>query len=136
MRLILSGAFDRHPNLRMVLGHLGEGIPYWLWRIDNLYAKTYAWARDVLNMVKLELKPSEYFQRNIWITTSGMFDHDALDYCLTKVGAERVLFAVDYPYEDSGVATEFLAKANLDDEQRAAISHRNAERLFRVPPTA
>ncbi|MEK8174481.1 amidohydrolase family protein [Streptomyces sp. M19] len=136
MRLILSGAFDRHPNLRMVLGHLGEGIPYWLWRTDNLYAKTYAWARDVLNMVRLELRLSEYFQRNIWITTSGMFDHDALDYCLAKVGAERVLFAVDYPYEDSGVATEFLAEANLDDEQRAAISHRNAERLFRLPLVA
>ena len=134
MRLILSGAFDRHPNLRMVLGHLGEGIPFWLWRIDNLHAKTYAWARDVLGMVRLELKPSEYFQRNIWITTSGMFDHDALSYCLAKVGAGRVLFAIDYPYEDSSVATEFLAKADLDDEQRAAISHRNAERLFRVPP--
>jgi predicted TIM-barrel fold metal-dependent hydrolase len=136
MRLILSGAFDRHPNLRMVLGHLGEGIPYWLWRIDNLHAKTYAWARDVLGMVRLELRPSEYFQRNVWITTSGMYDHDALNYCLAKVGAERVLFAIDYPYEDSGVATEFLARANLDDEQRAAISHRNAERLFRLPPKA
>lgn len=136
MRLILGGAFDRHPNLRMVLGHLGEGIPYWLWRIDNLHAKTYAWARDVLNMVDLELKPSEYFQRNIWITTSGMCDHDALNYCLAKVGAERVLFAIDYPYEDSSVATEFLAKANLDDEQRATISHRNAEQLFRVPTAA
>jgi len=134
MRLILSGAFDRHPNLRVVLGHLGEGIPYWLWRTDNMHAKAYAWARDVLNMVKLELKPSEYFQRNFWITTSGMFDQDALNYCLAKVGAEHVLFAVDYPYEDSDVATEFLAKANLDDEQRAAIGHRNAERLFRVPP--
>jgi 5-carboxyvanillate decarboxylase len=130
MRLILSGAFDRHPGLRVVLGHLGEGIPYWFWRIDNLHAKTYAWARDVLGMVHLELTPSEYFRRNIWITTSGMFDHDALDYCLAKVGAERVLFAVDYPYEDSVTATGFLATADLDDEQRAAISHRNAELLF------
>ncbi len=134
LRLILSGAFDRHPNLRVVLGHLGEGLPFWLWRIDNMHAKAYAWARDVLDMVGLQLTPSEYFQRNIWITTSGMCDHDALNYCLTKVGAERVLFAVDYPYEDSGVATEFLSKAELDDEQHAMVSHRNAERLFRVPP--
>lgn len=134
MRLILSGAFDRHPNLRMVLGHLGEGIPYWLWRIDNLHAKTYAWARDVLGMVKLELTPSEYFKRNVWITTSGMCDQDALNYCLAKFGAERVLFAIDYPYEDSVTATEFLAEARLDDHQRALISHANAERLFRVPP--
>ncbi|QYN33842.1 amidohydrolase family protein [Pseudonocardia sp. DSM 110487] len=136
MRLILSGAFDRHPNLRVVLGHLGEGIPFWLWRIDNMHAKAYAWARDVLGMVALQRKPSEYFVQNVWITTSGMCDHDALQYCVTKVGAEHVLFAIDYPYEDSSVATEFLAKADLDDEQRALISHRNAERLFRVRPAA
>lgn len=134
MRLILSGAFDRHPNLRVVLGHLGEGLPFWLWRTDNMHAKAYAWARDVLGMVALERKPSEYFRHNMWITTSGMCDHDVLQYCLTKVGAEHVLFAIDYPYEDSYVAAEFLAKADLDDEQRALISHRNAERLFRVPP--
>jgi 5-carboxyvanillate decarboxylase len=133
MRLIMSGVFDRHPSLRVVLGHMGEGIPYWLWRTDNLHKKSYAWARDVLAMVKLELTPSEYFKRNFWITTSGMFDADVLNYGLAKVGAERVLFAVDYPYEDSDVAIEFLAKAGLSDEQRAAISHENAERLFRVP---
>jgi 5-carboxyvanillate decarboxylase len=63
-----------------------------------------------------------------------MCDHDALQYCVTRVGAEHVLFAIDYPYEDSYVAAEFLAKANLDDEQRVLISHRNAERLFRVAP--
>ncbi|NYJ75592.1 amidohydrolase family protein [Allobranchiibius huperziae] len=126
MRLIMSGAFDRHPNLRVVLGHLGEGLPFWLWRTDNMYAKAYAWARESLNMVGLERKPSEYFQHNLWITTSGMFDQDALKYCLAKFGAERVLFAVDYPYEDSNVATQFLAEANLTDEERALISHRNA----------
>lgn len=136
MRLILSGAFDRHPNLRVVLGHLGEGIPFWLWRTDNMHAKAYAWARDVLGMVTLERKPSEYFRQNVWITTSGMCDHDVLQYCLTKLGAEHLLFAIDYPYEDSSVATEFLAKADLDEEQRALISHRNAERLFRVSPVA
>lgn len=135
MRLILSGAFDRHPNLRVVLGHLGEGLPFWLWRTDNMHAKAYAWARQTLNMVELGRKPSEYFQHNIWITTSGMFDQDALNYCLVKLGAERILFAVDYPYEDSNVATRFLAEADLDDEQRAMISHRNAERLFRVSPS-
>jgi len=133
MRLVLSGAFDRHPGLRVVLGHLGEGIPFWLWRLDNIHAKTYAWARDVLGMVRLDRKPSEYVRNNIWITTSGMCDHDALRYCLAKLGADRILFAVDYPYEDSDVATEFLTTADLDDDQRAAIAHRNAERLFRLP---
>ncbi|WP_037078533.1 amidohydrolase family protein [Pseudonocardia spinosispora] len=133
MRLILGGVFDRHPDLRLVLGHLGEGIPYWLWRIDNLYAKSYAWARDVLGMVQLDRAPSEYFASNIWITTSGMFDRDTLAYCLAKVGAERILFAVDYPYEDGVAAAEFLAGAELDAGQRAAISHRNAEHVFNLP---
>lgn len=84
-------------------------------------------------MVRLELEPREYVLRNVWITTSGMCDHGALTYCLAEVGADRALFAVDYPYEDCGVAADFLAAADLDDGQRAAISHRNAERLFRLP---
>lgn len=136
VRLILSGALDRHPKLKIVLGHCGEALPFWLWRLDNIYSKTVAWASANLNIPKLQLKPSEYFMRNFSITVSGMYDHDVLDYCLTKLGAENILFAVDYPYEDSGPATKFLREAALDDDQRALISHRNAERLFRIPAAA
>jgi 5-carboxyvanillate decarboxylase len=133
MRLILSGTLDRYPNLRIVLGHLGEGLPYWMWRLDNIYEKTFGWAGDQLGMVKLELKPSEYILRNFTLTTSGMFDEEAFAFAQRKVGVERLMFAVDYPYENSEVATEFLGSLHLSDEQRTLVSHVNAERLFRIP---
>ena len=135
MRLILSGALDRHPKLKIVLGHCGEALPFWMWRLDNIIQKTYGWAGPQLGMVKLQMKPTEYLHRNFAITTSGMDDPDALTFCIGKFGAENILFAIDYPYEDSATATAFLRNAPLDDQQRALISHLNAERLFRVPPT-
>lgn len=134
IRLVLSGTLDRHPNLKIVLGHLGEGLPFWLWRLDNIYERTYRWAGDQLGMVKLELKPSEYVLRNFTLTTSCMFDQDVFAYTLGKVGAERLMFAVDYPYEDSQVAAEFLAALDLTDMQRTLVSHANAERLFGIAP--
>jgi 5-carboxyvanillate decarboxylase len=89
------------------------------------------WAGEQLGMVKLELKPSEYIMRNFTFTTRGMFDQDVFGYTLGMVRAERLMFAVDYPYEDSQVATGFL---DVSQEQRTLVSHANAERLFRIPP--
>jgi 5-carboxyvanillate decarboxylase len=70
MRMILSGVFDRHPKLSIVLGHLGEGLPFWMWRLDNMYKRTFGWSGEKLGMVKLQLKPSEYLRRNFaaWMT--------------------------------------------------------------------
>lgn len=130
IRLIMSGTFDRHPDLRIVLGHLGEAIPYWLWRLDNLHEKMFAWASDQLGMFSLELTPSEYFMRNFSVTTSGMFDPLVLDYRLRKLGPQRILFAIDYPYETISTATAFLRDLDLAYDERALISHANAERLF------
>ncbi len=136
VRLILSGALDRHPKLKIVLGHCGEALPFWLWRLDNIYSKTVGWAREKLGIPTLELKPSDYVRRNFSVTVSGMYDHEVLDFCLTKLGAERILFAVDFPYEEGGPATTFLRNAPVSEEQRALIASRNAERLFRIPPVA
>jgi predicted TIM-barrel fold metal-dependent hydrolase len=132
IRLIMSGALDRHPKLKIVLGHLGEALPFWLWRLDNIYAKTLGWAGDALGMVKLDLKPSEYLRRNFLFTTSGMFDPAIIEFSAKTLGADRIMFAVDHPYEDGRVAVEALAAASLTDEQRALITHRNAESIFRV----
>jgi predicted TIM-barrel fold metal-dependent hydrolase len=136
VRLMLSGLLDRHPDLKLVLGHLGEGLPLWMERLDNRYAFTYEAVGRLLGMVKLELTPTEYLHRNFVVTTSGMPDHGALGFCLERLGEDRIMFAVDYPYEDSAEATEFLRTADLTDDQRAKISHGNAERLFRIPPAA
>ncbi|MCA1229716.1 amidohydrolase family protein [Saccharopolyspora sp. 6M] len=132
MRLILSGAFDRNPNLTIVLGHLGEGIPYWLKRIDNRHAFAAGTAGAAGPMPKLRLTPSEYFRRNFVITTSGINDDRVLELALHAVGEDNVLFALDAPYENTNDAVSFLRNAPLTDAQRAKISHSNAERLFRL----
>jgi 5-carboxyvanillate decarboxylase len=98
LRLIVRGVFDRFPGLKVVVGHLGEALPYWLYRLDYMHgvqvrAKRYAGSKP------LELKPSEYFRRNIWLTTSGMAWAPAIMFCREVVGADRVMYAMDYPYQ-------------------------------------
>jgi predicted TIM-barrel fold metal-dependent hydrolase len=132
MRLILSGVLDRNPGLTIVLGHLGEGIPYWLRRIDNRYAFARAAVGSTVSMPALELTPSEYFRRNFVLTTSGIDDPDVLDFALRVVGADNVMFAIDAPYEDTASAVGFLREAPLTDAQRASISHRTADRVFDI----
>lgn len=132
MRLILGGTLDRHPDLTIVLGHLGEGIPYWLRRIDNRHA----YASRVLGAAggtpRLQLTPSEYFRRNFALTTSGIDDPAVLDLALTAIGADRIMFAIDAPYEDTDDAMAFLSNAPLTDAQRACVSHATAERIFNL----
>ncbi len=130
MRLILSGTLDRYPGLTIVLGHLGEGIPYWLRRIDNRHAFAARTAGAATPMPKLSLTPSEYFRRNMVITTSGIDDPDVLELAVRAVGADSIMFAIDYPYEDPVAAIAFLRDAPLTDDQRIAIGHRTAERVF------
>jgi 5-carboxyvanillate decarboxylase len=128
VRLILSGVFDRYPRLRIVLGHMGEALPFWMWRLDHMAARR---ARDG-RMKPLALPPSAYFRRNFAVTTSGFEDRDILDLVIKIAGIENVMWAVDYPYESAIDAVAFIDRARLTDSQRAGISHRNAERLFHL----
>ncbi|MFC9225390.1 amidohydrolase family protein [Streptomyces hygroscopicus] len=132
MRLIMSGTLDRYPNLRIVLGHLGEGIPYYLRRIDNRYAFARRISGAATPMAQLTLTPGEYFRRNFTITTSGIDDPNALEYALRTIGDDNIMFAIDAPYEETAQAVRFLTSAPLSDVQRANISHRTAERVFGV----
>jgi 5-carboxyvanillate decarboxylase len=132
IRLICSGVFDRFPRLRIVLGHLGEGIPFWLYRVDYMHP-----VRSSHNTrPKLELKPSEYFTRNFMITTSGMNWHPALRFCIEAVGADNIMWAIDYPYQLTGGAVQFMNEAPIPEEDKHKIFHRNAERVFGIPPEA
>jgi 5-carboxyvanillate decarboxylase len=128
MRLIMSGTFDRFPKLTVVLGHMGEAIPFWLQRIDNRYALQ----RRIGAAPQLEKAPSEYFRENFVITTSGVCSAPALELSLKVLGASRVLFAADYPYESIAEAVEFMDRVAIDEEQRQAIYWRNAARVFRL----
>jgi 5-carboxyvanillate decarboxylase len=98
LRMITSGVFDRFPRLKVVVGHLGEALPYWLYRLDYMHAGQVKSQR--YEAIKpLELKVSEYFRRNIWLTTSGMPWAPTIMYAREVVGADRVMYAMDYPYE-------------------------------------
>jgi predicted TIM-barrel fold metal-dependent hydrolase len=130
MRLILSGSLDRNPDLKIVLGHIGEGIPYWLRRIDNRHAFAQRVTGAATPMPKLRLTPSEYFRRNFVLTTSGMDDPDVLELALRAVGDDNIMFAIDYPYEETESAVAFLKNAPLTEIQREKISHKTAERIF------
>lgn len=128
VRLIMGGVFARFPGLKVVLGHLGEGLPWWLYRLDYMYGLQSRRLRREYNR-----KPSDYVRQNIWITTSGMNDVDALRFCLAKLGPDRILWAVDYPYQEPAEAVSFLAEMDLPIADKAAIFGGNAERLFRIP---
>jgi 2,3-dihydroxybenzoate decarboxylase len=126
MRLIMSGLFDEFPRLKVILGHMGEGIPFWLQRIDNRYL-----LQVKIGAVKaLPRLPSEYFLENFFITTSGVTSEPALRLVQDLLGPERIMFAADYPYESTREAVEFMDKSAVNNKDKRAIYAGNAERLF------
>lgn len=134
VRLILAGVFDQFPKLQIVLGHLGEGLPFWLDRLDNRYANILRrGGLGPLGMRPLARSPSDYFRSNFHVTTSGMNTHPPLEFVLRMLGADRVMFAIDYPYEQSAEAVAFIRSAPLEAGVLRKIAHENAERLFKLP---
>ncbi len=132
MRLILSGVFDDFPKLKVVLGHMGEGLPYWLYRIDWMYVNAPAGIYKSLSGRRLKRKPSEYVQDNFYITTSGMNTHSVLQYCHSVLGPDNIMFAIDYPYQESVEAAQFMQTAPLPEQDVEKMAHANAEKVFRI----
>lgn len=128
VRLIMSGVLDRFPKLKIVLGHMGEGLPFWMWRLDHMAARRMKDGR----MKPIKLLPSQYFRRNFAVTTSGFEAEDVLDLVISHAGIDNVMWAIDYPYESSADAVAFIDRAKLSPAQRASILHGNAERLFGI----
>jgi 2,3-dihydroxybenzoate decarboxylase len=106
LRLIFSGTFDRFPNLTVILGHPGETLPYLLWRLDS------RWKFSASGQ-HLSRLPSQYMQENMLVTTSEMFYDPALLCACMTLGADRILFAVDYPFERNKAGSEFIERAPL-----------------------
>ena len=129
LRLITGGVFDRFPNLTVVLGHMGEGIPYWFYRIDNRYEMEVTMG---LKHRKLKRRPTEYFRDNFAITTSGVNWNPPLEYCVSVLGADKVMFAVDYPYQETTEAVDWMNAAPLSDEDKRLVFSTNAERIFGI----
>ena len=133
MRLICSGVFDRYPGLKIILGHMGEAFPFWLWRIDSRYQSEISGDPASAKFYEyLQKNPSEYFINNFFVTTSGMFWNPVLEFVCSVLGAEKVLFAVDYPYESSKTAVDFMDTSTISDAEKEKICHLNAERLLKL----
>lgn len=128
LRLLFGGVFDRFPGVKVILGHMGEGLPFQRWRFDSRFA-VYPQG------VTLKRKPSEYIGTNIVITTSGVCSPAALMGAIAEMGPEAVMFSVDYPYEATDVAADFIEQAPMDEKTRALVCHGNAERLFKLKET-
>ena len=127
LRLIGSGLFDEMPRLQIILGHLGEGLPYYLWRIDNRNS----WMKAPHKYAAR--KPvADYFRANFHVTTSGHFSTPAMLDAVAELGVDRVMFSVDYPFEDMSEAAEWFDKAAIGEADRRKIGRTNALKLFKL----
>jgi 2,3-dihydroxybenzoate decarboxylase len=128
LRLIFGKVFDDIPEAKLLLGHMGEGLPYALWRLDS------RWDFHNHHGIELDLGyPSEYLRRNLYITTSGVCDAAPLSSALMALGREHILLGTDYPFEEMAATTDFIRGVDIDEDTRHAIAHGNAERLLRLP---
>lgn len=128
VRLICSGVFDRYPGLKIMLGHLGEALPFWLWRLDERWKLGEASSDPVTR--KLAKRPSQYVKDNFLFTTSGMFFEQAFLCAYLALGADNLLFAVDYPFEPNAEAVRFMDGLPICDRDKEKIYHLNAEFLL------
>ena len=127
LRLMASGLFDQHPNLNIVLGHMGEGLPYSMWRVDNRNG----WVKEPPRY-PAKKKLGEYFQSNFWLTTSGNFRTQTLIDAMLEIGADRILFSTDWPFENIDHAADWFDVATISEADRIKIGRTNTQKLFKL----
>jgi len=134
MGLILSGAFDQFPKLRIVIGHMGEAMPLLLYRFDwwQSNADGVPGLRGGMPAIKLKNKISHYFKNNIWITTSGQGWEPSVKFCMDVLGPDRVIYAMDYPYQQSSDELAAYDAFDLSPEHKKMLMQGNAEHVFRL----
>ncbi|KAA6457940.1 amidohydrolase [Acidobacteria bacterium AB60] len=126
LRLVFEGVFERYPKARLILGHGGETLPFSLWRFDSRWLVCNRGGRTLPN------PPSFYIRRNIAVTTSGMCSNQSLRCCLDAMGAENVMFSIDYPFEKTDLAARFLESAPLTQAERTQVASANATRILHL----
>jgi 2,3-dihydroxybenzoate decarboxylase len=122
LRLMLCGLFDAHPKLKIILGHLGESLPFSIVRC----------AENINRRIALKRPLQDYFHENFWLTTAANFSQPALACCLMEMGADRILFSVDWPFASNTAGRQFIDAAPLSVHDRAKILSRNAIALLRL----
>ena len=126
LRLIVSGTFDRYPGLQIVVGHMGEGLPFWYWRVGE--------DLDRIARKRLHKPVQRYFRDNLWITTSAFFRDELLALALATLGEDRVMFSVDYPMASARAGADWMRAVDLPRPVKEKIAHRNARRLLGIEP--
>jgi len=129
LRIIMNGVFERFPKAQVICGHMGEGLPYYLGRIDEGFMTFCGHLEQ-----KLTRLPSAYFPTNVYITTSGRYYPPAMRCAIDAVGVDRVLFATDWPFLLLDEAIELVENCSLSREEKESIFHINAERLLNIAP--
>ena len=132
LRIIVSGAFDRFPKLRIVSGHLGEGLPYWLFRVDFMHRAMVA-SNRYASVQKLNKKPSDYVKENMYVTTSGMAWQPPILYAQSVLGVDRVLYAMDYPYQFVPEEVKVTDDLPISAADKKRLYQTNAEQVFDLP---
>jgi predicted TIM-barrel fold metal-dependent hydrolase len=127
LRLMASGLFDAHPRLQIVLGHMGENLPYAMWRVDN----SNAWIPN-RNAWPAKRPLGEYFSSNFYLTTSGNFRTQALMNAMLEIGADRIMFSTDWPFENIDHAANWFDTCPISENDRLKIGRTNARRLFKL----
>jgi predicted TIM-barrel fold metal-dependent hydrolase len=122
IRLVLSGVFDKHPNLKIILGHLGETLPFLMWRIDQSLSRPGGKAMSFRDV----------FSNHFYITTSGNFSNPALLCCVQELGVDRIMFAVDWPFVPNPLGTNWIEHIPLCEEDKIKILSGNAKRVLRM----
>ena len=124
LRLVLSGALDRHPGLKLVIGHMGEGLPAMFARFDQVFADE---ARE-----RLKRTVSRTITDHVWVTTSGFFSLPPLMPLLMTFGADRVMFSVDYPFNSNRQGRDFLDGLPISADDKLKLAHANADKLLKL----
>jgi 2,3-dihydroxybenzoate decarboxylase len=127
LRLMGSGLFDKYPRIQIIVGHMGEGLPYSMWRVDNRNAWVKAKPR-----YPAKRKIAEYFSENFYLTTSGNFRTQTLIDAMLEIGVDRILFSTDWPFENIDHAAVWFDAASISENDRLKIGRTNAARLFRL----
>jgi 2,3-dihydroxybenzoate decarboxylase len=131
MRIMVAGVFDRFPKLQIVVGHMGEGLPFWLYRLDYMHNATVA-ANRYESMKKTKRKISDYLKENFYITTSGMAWQPAIMFTQSVIGVDRVLYAMDYPYQFVPEEVKVHDDLPISDADKKKLFQTNAEKVFNL----
>jgi gamma-resorcylate decarboxylase len=127
LRLMGSGLFDAYPNVQIILGHMGENLPFALWRVDNANA----WIENRHNY-PAKKRMRDYFRDNFYVTTSGNFHTPALYNAMLEMGADRIMFSTDWPFENIDHAARWFDACPISENDRMKIGRTNARRLFKL----